>query len=268
MERFTRNSSAVTGDESGGEAEIAPAPGSRVLRDAVADEVRVLLVAGVASGAVIAGLGSRLAMLLLRFTSPSWVIGMRSDDDFVIGEFTIGGSYALLGLGAVTGVLGVGVYRLVRPWLIGPMWFRRVTTGLAAGAVVGSMLVHADGIDFRVLKPTWLAISLFVALPAVFGTFIGPVVDRVAGDESWTRGGRRRWLLPLVSVLAFPPVLLLIPFAAVAVTALHTLRWVDGVQRVRTSLPYGLAMRALWFGVAVLGLLALIEDIVNVRRVV
>ena len=25
-------------------------------------------------------------------------------------------------------MLGAAVYRLVRPWLIGPIWFRRVTT--------------------------------------------------------------------------------------------------------------------------------------------
>ena len=43
----------------------------------------------------------------------------------------------------------------------------------------GSILVHADGIDYRLLKPTWFAIALFVALPALFGGLIGPVVDRV-----------------------------------------------------------------------------------------
>ena len=91
--------------------------------------------------------------------------GVKSDDGFVIGQVTLAGTYNLLLLGAIVGIIGAAAYLMVAPWLIGPNWFRRLTTGLAAAAVVGSMLVHADGIDFTVLKPTWLAIGVFVALP-------------------------------------------------------------------------------------------------------
>jgi hypothetical protein len=240
----------------------------RELFPSIVDEMRVLIVAGVIYGAVVAGLGSRVAMLLLRITSPDSVNGVQSDDGFTIGTFTIGGTYNLLVIGALAGILGAGAYRLVRPWLIGPMWFRRLTTGLASGAVVGSMLVHADGVDFRVLEPTWFAIGLFVILPGLFGTFIGPVVDRVASDDSWTRHGRRRWALPVVSLLMFPPSIVIVPFVAVLATALLACREIDGVERVRASIPYGLAVRALWLGVALLGLVALLGDIVDVARAV
>ena len=54
-------------------------------------------------------------MLLLRLTSPDRVNGIRSDDDFVIGRFTLSGTYNLLMLGAAVGIVGAGVYRLVRP---------------------------------------------------------------------------------------------------------------------------------------------------------
>ena len=91
----------------------------------------------------------------------------------------------------MVGIIGAAAYRLVAPRLIGPAWFRCATTGCAAAAVVGWMLIHADGIDFRVLKPTWLAISLFVLLPAVFGTFIGPVVDRAPPRTPGRRRGGR-----------------------------------------------------------------------------
>ena len=131
--------------------------------------MRVIIVAGVAGGVVLVGLGSRLAMLLLRVTSPDHVRGIESDDGFTIGELTLAGTYNLLNLGAAVGILGAFVYRRVAPWLIGPRWFRRVTTGSAAGAVGGSMLIHADGIHFTLLGPLWLAIALFIALPAVFG---------------------------------------------------------------------------------------------------
>jgi len=242
--------------------------GPRDFAASVLEELRVLIVAGVAYGAIVAGLGSRLAMLLLRLTSPDSVIGLRSDDDFVIGRFTVGGSYALLGLGAFVGVLGAGAYRLVRPWLIGPKWFRRATTGLASGAVVGSMVIHADGIDFRLLEPTWFAIGLFIALPAAFGTFIGPVVDRVAGADSWTRVGRRRWFLPAISLLAFPPLIVMTPFVAAAVVGMMALRRVGAVARLRATVPYGLVMRGAWLGIAVLGLFLLVEDITAIARVV
>jgi hypothetical protein len=241
---------------------------SRELFPSIVEEIRVLIVAGVLYGAVVAGLGSRLAMLLLRITSPDSINGRQSDDDFTIGTFTIGGTYNLLVLGALVGMLGAGTYRLVRPWLIGPLWFRRLTTGLAAGVVAGSMLVHADGIDFRLLKPTWLAIGLFVILPGVFGTFIGPVVDRVASSSSWTRRGRFRWVLPLASLLAFPPSIVIVPFAAALATALLACREIDGVDRVRSTVTYALVVRALWLGIAVLGLVALIGDIVDISNVV
>ncbi len=241
---------------------------SHELVAAILDELRVLVVAGIAYGVVVAGLGSRLAMFVLRVTSPDLVIGIQSDDDFTIGEFTVGGTYNLLVIGALAGILGAGAYHLVRPWLIGPPWFRRLTIGLATGAVVGSTLIHADGIDFRLLKPTWLAVGLFIALPGLFGTFIGPVVDRVANADSWTRRGRLMWALPVVSVLAFPPTLVLLPFVTAVVTAMLIVRRFGVVQRIRSTSPYGLVVRSVWLGIAVLGLVALIRDITDISRVV
>ncbi len=246
----------------------ATGPGRRGIRASVVEELRILIVGGIPFGVLVAGLGSRIAMFLLRITSPESVVGLRSDDDFEVGRFTVSGTYNLLALGAAVGFIGAGAYRLVGPRLIGPMWFRRVTTGLAAGAVVGSLLVHADGIDFRLLKPTWFAIALFVALPALFAAFIGPAVDRVADENSWTRDGRRRWMLPLVLLVMFPPMILVLPFATATVTALVMLKRIDLVQRVRSTMPYGLAVRALWLSVAMLGAFDLMNDITEISRVI
>ena len=151
--------------------------------------LRVLIVGGVSAGVILIGVGSRLAMLLLRVTSPDSVRGVESDDGFIIGQVTLSGTYNLLLLGASVGVIGAAAYLLVAPWLIGPKWFRHLTTGLAAAVVVGSMLVHADGIDFRALKPTWLAIGIFIALPGLFGGLVGVVVDAVRRPDSWTAPG-------------------------------------------------------------------------------
>ena len=227
----------------------------------VIETMRVLIVAGIPTGAVVVGIGSRVAMFILRITSPDAVRGVQSDDDFTIGKFTLGGTYNLLMLGAAVGIIGAGAYMLVAPWLIGPMWFRRLTTGLAAAVVAGSMLVHADGIDFTVLKPTWLAIGLFVALPGIFGTAIGVSVDAVRRSDSWTAHGRRRWVLALICVACFPTTLFPLTIALIVVL-FWTMMTASGLVGLVRRIPgYGVLIRSLWLLVAVAGLVALINDI-------
>lgn len=235
---------------------VAEAPLS--VRDEVAERLWVLMVAGIPTGVLVAGVGSRLAMLVLRLTSPDTVVGVTSDDGFEIGRFTIGGTYNLLMLGAAVGLIGAAAYRAVQPWLLGPEWFRRLTVAAASGAVVGSLLIHADGVDFRVLEPTWLAVSLFVALPALFGAAVGFAVDRVAAVAAAPR--RRRWRLPAVLVAAFP---LTIVFVAIAATVLAV--WVPvrrGLGRAGgLPVPAGIGVRAAWLVIALVGLAALVGDV-------
>jgi hypothetical protein len=234
---------------------------ARDRRRFILEKMRVLIVGGIPAGVVIVGMGSRVAMFILRITSPSSVRGVESDDGFTIGSVTLGGTYNLLHLGAVVGLIGACAYVLVAPWLIGPVWFRRFTTGVASAVVAGSMLVHADGIDFNLLKPKWLAIGLFVALPGLFGALIGASVDRVARPNSWTTRGPRRWLIPLLAVVFFPGTAFVLPFALAVVTFWSFARDVQAVQRVRNIRAYSFAVRGLWLFIAVLGLLALINDI-------
>lgn len=225
------------------------------------ETMRVIIVAGVLYGVVSIGIGSRVAMLLLRLTSSRSVIGIRSDDDFVIGRFTLAGTYNLLMLGAVFGMLGVGMYLLVAKRLLGPTWFRQVTVGLACGAVVGSMLVHADGVDFTKLTPTWFAIALFVALPALFGVFLRPVVTSVQGPQSWSLRGRRRWAIPLVAIVCFPQAVFVPVAIAVVVTVLTLIAGNSHIGRLRSASWFTLATRATWLAIAVSGLVALVNDI-------
>ncbi|NNF53917.1 MAG: hypothetical protein HKN03_05675 [Acidimicrobiales bacterium] len=229
----------------------------RPARSEVGERLRVLLVAGILTGVIVAGAGSRLAMLILRLTSPSSVHGRVSDDGFVIGRFTLGGTYSLLLLGAFVGVLGAAAYRAVAPWLLGPGWFRRVTVAASSGVVVGSMLVHDDGIDFHVLTPLWLAIGLFVLLPAAFGLAIAAAVDRVAAAPPDDR--LHRWVVPIAAVAAFPAVL---PIVGVALAVLIV--WVP-VRRFltphRTPKVIALTVRAVWLSIAVAGLIALVRDV-------
>jgi hypothetical protein len=230
------------------------------LRD-VAEGLRLLVVAGIPVGVVVAGIGSRLAMLLLRLTSPHAVRGVQSDDDFTIGKVTLGGTYNLLLLGAATGIIGAAAYQWVRPWLLGPRWFRRLSTALGSGVVVGSLLLHSDGIDFHVLKPTWLAVGLFIALPALFGLAIGPAVDRVGRPGSWTARRWKRWVLPVALVALFPPTLFVLVVSTAVLAVWLVIRTLRLVEMLRTSNAYGIVVRSIWLLITMSGLVALVDDI-------
>lgn len=242
-------------------SELVSVAGPARLFRSVAEQLRVLVVAGIPTGVIVVGVGSRLAMLALRLTSPDAVIGVQSDDDFTIGRFTLSGTYNLLFIGALVGVLGAAAYQWVAPWLIGPTWFRRFTVAASAGAVVGSLLIHADGIDFRLLQPTWFAIGLFILLPALFGAAIGASVDRVRRAASITTGGWRRWILPVALVAPFPPTALLLAVATPIYVVWLILCDLVGMRRLVTSRPERVVAQACWLAVAVLGLLALVGDI-------
>ncbi len=135
------------------------------------------------------------------------------DDGFTIGQVTPAGSYNLLPLGATIGTIGAAAYQWVRPGLLGPWWFRRLTTGANFAVVVGSMLLHVDGIDFNVLQPTWLEIGLFT-VPGLFGVVIGPAVDRVGLPGSRSATGRRRPVVPIALIAMFPLVPVALSVAA------------------------------------------------------
>jgi hypothetical protein len=120
------------------------------------------------------------------------------------------------------------------------------------------MLIHDAGIDFHVLTPLWLAIALFVALPALFGAAIAVAVDRAAATH--VPAGWQPWILPLVLVLVFPLVVPVVALAGVVAAGGVSLR--RGVDRVG-RIPAGLivVVRGAWLVIALPGFVALVADI-------
>jgi hypothetical protein len=227
----------------------------------VVDRMRVIVVVGIGLGVLVGGVGGRLAMFVLRLTSNDRVRGVISDDGFEIGTFTRSGTYGLLVVGAGAGLIGAATYLLVRPWLIGPAWFRVVTCAAGSGAVVGSMLVHADGVDFTLLGPRWFAVLLFVLVPAIFGALVVPAVGWVEDPRSVVgRGRRRRWMVPLAMVLVVPPTAVLLAFIAMPVTVISAVAASRPVRRLGSTMAAGLVVRAAWLAIAVLGLVVLVAD--------
>ena len=226
------------------------------------ERVRVTIVAGGLLGLVVGGIGSRLGMFVLRLTSPDYVRGIESDDGFTIGQVTLSGTLILLSLCTAVGVIGAFAYRLVAPALIGPPWLHRATVALGAGAVVGAMVIHPDGVDFTLLEPAWLAIAVFVAIPLAFGAAIGPMLDRCDRPDAWVNRGRwLPWLLA-VAVLALSFVILpAVVVAGAVMVVCAAIGRLGVVRRLRSSTVLINVLRVGWIAVAGLGLAVLVEDV-------
>lgn len=159
----------------------------RVSRQPFASNVRHVAwwaLVGVASGAIagllVGGIGGRLAMLLLRLTSPDYVIGAISDDGFEIGVVTTDTVQLMFGMamfGGVNGVLYAAVRGVIPVRLRLPLWT------LLAMAGVGAAVIHDDGVDFTLIEPAALAIVLFIALPGLAAAVVVLLVERWADRE-------------------------------------------------------------------------------------
>jgi len=138
----------------------------------------VIVIVGALLGLLVGGVGGRLAMMLLAILTPE-ATGLTSDDGFVMGQFTASGTLSLLAAGTFLGAVGGVLYALLRGLMIGPRWFQVLSVGGGPAVVVGSMLVHTDGVDFRLLQPAWLAIGLFVGIPGVYAALLTLVAERL-----------------------------------------------------------------------------------------
>ena len=178
---------------------------------------------GAIAGLVVGGIGGRLAMLLLRLTSPDFVVGMTSDDGFEIGVVstrTLNLLLATAGLGAINGVLYSALREAIPARLRLPLW-----TFLAA-SLGGASVVHEDGIDFTLLEPASLAVALFVALPAAAAAVVVLLVERWSRMEPWA--DRRLSFGICVSALVGA-------FALVFAASSGRLRWSYGASERLTS---------------------------------
>lgn len=172
-----------------------PQSWAKVYADGAAFVGRGML-AGLVCGALVGGVGGRLAMFLLRLTSADAVRGLETDDGFAIGAVT-GATLFLLIVTTALGAIGGLLYLGVRPWL--PPRGRPVVFGLVGAVLGGLLFINPDGRDFTLLGPRWLAVALFVLLPAAYGVSLSLLAERLLRPRGWQRN-RWRWLaaLPLV----------------------------------------------------------------------
>lgn len=176
--------------------------------------------AGGLLGLLVGGIGGRLAMMLLARLNPE-VAGVTSDDGFTMGQLSLQ-SLDLLAITTLIGVFGGGIYFVLRGLMVGPRWFQILSVSLGPAVVVGSLLVHVDGVDFT-LHPVWLAIAMFVAIPWVYAALLTVTAERFLAPEG-TFMTTSTWL-------AVAPLLLWVPILPVLVVLLLGLLAFEALRR-------------------------------------
>jgi hypothetical protein len=179
--------------------------------------VTVAAFVGLLVGAVIGGVGGRLAMRVLAVTSDDSLQGAITDDQEEVGEITFGGT---MGLIIFIGILGVAlglIYLLLRRWLPRSRSARALSFACLLWAIQGADTFDPDGFDFTQLEPRWLSVGMFTVILLAAGAMTAWGVEW--GLEHWPEPGRRTWpaYLPLLIVVVLFP--LLVPVAAVGVAA-------------------------------------------------
>jgi len=185
------------------------------------------VIAGLIGGLIIGGIGGRLAMFVLRLTSDDSLIGLETDDEFIIGSFT-SSTFFLILLTTLVGLVGGLLYLMGRDWF--PYRWRPVLFGLFCGTFGGTLIINPGGVDFTLLEPLWLAVAMFIALPAIYGVTVSLITERLlrtaeAPEAANTRRAAwRNWAwvgaLPLLVILgAGPPGIAIVILVAASIAA-------------------------------------------------
>ena len=184
---------------------------------------------GAIAGAAVGGVGGRLAMLLLRLTSPDAVIGTTSDDGFEIGVVSLDTVQLVLAMSMFGGVNGV-LYAALRGGI--PARLRLPLWSVVAAAFGGANIVHEDGVDFTLLEPAALAVALFVLLPAAAAAVVVVLVEQWMRVEPWS--DRRLAAGLCAAAIAGTFALVVAAVVAAGALALRTARLDRIVARVAT----------------------------------
>lgn len=219
------------------------------------------IAAGFLSGALIGGVGGRIAMFILRLTSDPSVRGLETDDGFTIGIVSSSTMFLII-LTAIAGVAGGLAYLAVRTWL--PERARPWLFGALGAMIGGSTVIRPNGLDFRLLDPLPLAIATFVFLPAAYGVMTSLLTERFLEHSAFFRSSP-------ASIAAF---VLLLPigllggaglvFVAVVVGALLLGLAGPRVASLASSAPVTWLGRAVLAAVGIAASIALVQDVIAV----
>ncbi|WP_127128459.1 hypothetical protein [Georgenia sp. SYP-B2076] len=141
-------------------------------------------------GLLVGGVLGRLLMRLLAVTSPPSAQGRLTDDIQPVGQISLNGTFSLfvttVALGAIAGMIFLWVRRVLPP----SRRARSVLFALFTGSIGGAILVHDHpSFDYSVLRPEWLSVVSFVAIPMLFGLLAPSLIERLESPGGWARRG-------------------------------------------------------------------------------
>ena len=148
------------------------------------DALRTLasvLAAGFTAGVLVVGFGGRLAMRVLAATSGTDAQGRFTDAGERVGEITLGGSIGFFVFaGLLIPLASSLVYIPLRRILPRTAWISGSLFGLLLLATFGvSDPLSPDNVDFVILSPTWLAVTLVCLTALLFGVTFSAIVARL-----------------------------------------------------------------------------------------
>ncbi len=138
--------------------------------------IAIGVMAGFAAG-FIAGLWVRIAMRLAGMLTVDRNRGLLTENDAVVGQFTLGGTVFLAMFAGMIGVAGGLLYVAVRTWLPRNGWPRAFGYGALLLAVFGFIVMDPGNPDYRVFGPPWFNVFTFSLAYLICGATISFVAD-------------------------------------------------------------------------------------------
>lgn len=156
------------------------------------------VISGALFGALIGGVAGRAVMRLIFLLDDS-TDGAKTDFG-TVGEITVDGSFTLLMLSTITGVIGGMLYVGVRRWL---PW-----SGAARGVFFGLLMAFAPGliflgeVDLQIFEPAVPVYWTFIGLIVVYGVCVALLTDRLHVPRDLSLGSRSGLVLRVAQGLA------------------------------------------------------------------
>lgn len=160
--------------------------------------LRAGIVAGPICGAVIGGVGGRFVMRIVYLIDKS-TDGAKTDFA-TVGEITVGGTFTLMILATLAGVIGGVLYVAVRRWL---PW-----SGVARGAFFGLLMMFGPGViavsevDLQIFEPALPIFAMFVVLVVLYGVGVALLTDQIHAPPAVRTSRRMEVATPVLQFLA------------------------------------------------------------------
>ena len=142
------------------------------------------VLASIAAGIVVGGIGARLIMRILAMVNEEKA-GVMTGNGNISGEITAGGTLGIIiFVGLASGVIGGLVYVVIRRWLPSGSLLKGVVFGLVLLCFSSitppglATLFDPDNVDFELFGPRQLSVGLFLLLFPLYGVVASLFIER------------------------------------------------------------------------------------------